>query len=115
MATSVLPVQAGVPFQSFQAELDGRLYTLALVWNERISAWVLSLYDADGVALLLGRRLGLGCKVLPKRRTPTQPPGELLVVDVSAGGEPALADFGQDARCRLVYVDSADVPEGGPV
>lgn len=115
MATSVLPVKAGAPFQTFQVDLEGRAFTLALAWNERVSAWNLNLYDVLGAPLLLGRRLDLGCRVLPKRRPASMPPGEVLVVDVAEGGGPGLEDFGQDARVLLVYVDVADVPEGGPV
>ncbi len=114
MATSVLPVQVGVPFQSFQVDLDGRTFTLHLAWNERVGAWNLNLHDVLGAPLLLGRRLDLGCRVLPKRRPASMPPGELLVVDVAEGGGPGLADLGQTARVRLVYVDAVDVPAGGP-
>lgn len=113
MASLILPVLPGVPFQTFQVELEARLYTFALLWNERARAWNLDLYDALGAPLLLGRRLDLGCRVLPKRRPPLQPPGELVVTDVAPGGPPGLGDFGQDARCRLVYVEKADVPPGG--
>ncbi len=115
MATLVLPVQAGVPFQSFQVDLEGRTFSLAISWNERVSAWNLNLYDALGASLLLGRRLDLGCRVLPKRRPASMPPGELLVVDMAEGGSPGLGDLGQTERVRLVYVDVADVPPGGPV
>lgn len=110
----ILPVEAGVPFQSFETELDGTLYGFELQWNERAASWLLHLYDSTGAVLRLGMPCAIGARILGKRRPATHPQGELLVVAVDGGGPPGLEDFGQDARVRLVYAPKSEVPTGGP-
>src|SRR6266508_803160 len=106
MSTLVLPADSVAPSYSFEVELEGALYRIALHWNERDGAWFLSLYDRSGVLLVAGRKVGLGANLLGRGVDARLPPGTVLVVDTSqADVDPGRNDLG--ARCPLLYVESS--------
>ncbi len=108
MAIRTLPISPSVPFQSFQVELDGVLYGFEFRWNHRAEAWVMSLLDLTGAAILTGIRLCFGGPVLPVSRSLATPPGELLLVESTTGvGDPTLDSLG--AQVLLLYLDAAEV------
>ena len=112
MTVRILPVRAGVPFQSFQVDLDGVPFNFEIRWNERAPAWVMALRDAQGLVLREGIRLCLGTPLLPPQRPATFPAGELLLVeDEGEGVDPGENELGADARVRLVYLEAVDVAE----
>lgn len=57
---SRLPAFASVPQHTVSVVLSGATYRLRWTWRERLSAWYLDLYDADGVVLIYGRRVSPG-------------------------------------------------------
>lgn len=108
MSIRQLPILPGVPFQSFQVELDGVLYGFEFRWNHRAEAWAMSLLDVNGDALLTGIRLCFGSPVLPVSRALGTPPGELLLVESTAGaGDPRLDTLG--AQVQLLYADASEM------
>ena len=108
MTIRALPILPSVPFQSFQVELDGVLYGFEFRWNHRAEAWVMSMLDVTGAAILTGIRLCFGGPVLPISRPLTTPPGELLLVESTVGsGDPTLDSLG--AQVLLLYMDAAEI------
>ena len=86
--------------------LDGQEYGLRFRYNERSGYWYLDLTDADGVALVSGRKLVRGARVLGRSGDPRLPPGRLMVVGL---GDPGLEELGAGGLASLVYVDEATV------
>lgn len=88
--------------------LDGSYYTVKLSWNARVDHWMVSLYAADGTAVVEGRMVVNGVNLLRGCTTSTRPPGVLVAVpldsrDVHAG----LTDLGN--RVALNYAEEADL------
>jgi hypothetical protein len=52
-----LPIATELPAHTYTVALDGVQYQVRLVWRERRASWYLDLLDADGNALVRGRRL----------------------------------------------------------
>ncbi len=103
-----LPVEGDVAHQSFTVDLDGEPYIIELRWNNRASAWFLSLYTPTNAPLLLGRRVVIGVPMLRRHRTPAFPPGEMLAVDTTgANQDPGANDLG--ARVVLMYATAAEL------
>lgn len=108
MSIRQLPILPSIPFQSFQVELDGVLYGFEFRWNHRAEAWAMSLLDVNGDALLTGVRLCFGGPLLPISRSLATPPGELLLVESTAGvGDPKLDTLG--SQVLLLYMDAAEI------
>lgn len=108
MSIRQLPILPSVPFQSFQVELDGVLYGFEFRWNHRSETWAMNLLDVNGDALLTGIRLCFGGPVLPISRSLSTPPGELILVESTAGvGDPKLDTLG--AQVLLLYMDAAEI------
>jgi hypothetical protein len=108
MSIRQLPILPGIPFQSFQVDLDGVRYGFEFRWNHRAGAWAMSMLDVNGDALLTGIRLCFGGPVLPLSRSLSTPPGELLLVESTAGvGDPTLETLG--SQVLLLYMDAAEI------
>lgn len=74
-----LPIYTDVPSHRYRIALDGVQYELRLTYRDRTASWYLDLWDEDGGALLLGRRLSPGWS--PNFGVLTGgPPGLLLVL-----------------------------------
>lgn len=52
-----LPILFDYPEHRYTIALDGVQYDLRLIYRERTASWYLDLWDPDGNALLLGKRL----------------------------------------------------------
>jgi hypothetical protein len=85
--------------------LDGRDYTLRLVWNQRAERWSLDLLDDDEEPIIQGVALMVAVPLLRwKRFDPRTPPGELIAVDVTNDGSPpGLDELGPGKRVELTY------------
>lgn len=111
MASFALPTSTDLPNYSFQCDLDGTTYDLALRWGDREECWFFTLSTVDGTVLLAGRRLAVGSPLLRGFRDPRLPPGELMAVDTSGNDlEAGQTDLG--ARVLLMYTEAADLPAG---
>ena len=117
MAALVIPLVPDVENYTQRTALDGREYLLSLAWNRRDERWRLSISDAGGTPIALGRVLTAGMSLLFRVRDARRPPGQLMVVDTQArsdgaldlqkAADPALSDLG--SRVVLVYLDADEV------
>lgn len=82
-----LPLFPERPAQSYTIALDGVQYQIRLTYRERTASWYLDLYDEQGEAVLLGRRLSPGAPPLNEGVT-KGPPGVLF----AAGPDPYPRD-----------------------
>jgi hypothetical protein len=101
----VIPVIAGRAYTRQRMNLDGRVYSLELAWNQYESSWHLSLFDAEDEPLVLGLRIVANWPLLRYYKAdPRLPPGEMFAQDLTGDGSPpAFDDFGQGKRVELTY------------
>ncbi len=106
-----LPVQQGTSNQRARVTLDGSVYYVDLLWNGRIGAWYLSLFDADQKALVRSRKLVTNRPILERVRfTPGLPPGEILAIDPSEQISYAQYDqLGRGLGVGLYYFDAEEM------
>lgn len=103
---------AGESWWSQRTRLGTRDYVLTFRWSQRAGRWSVDVADADGVAIVSGRVLVPAISVLRGVRDARRPDGEIVLVDMQAGGvepitDPTFASLG--ARHALVYIDGADL------
>ena len=102
-----VPLRTGVPSFRQRTSLDGVTFEFEFRWNERESAWYVSVTDADGVPLRGGVRMALNTPLLRSVADARRPGGELYLIDLDGTGvEAALGDLG--VRAVLTYVTAAE-------
>lgn len=107
MSIYYLPARTDLEHYDFTTDLEGSLYTFELYWNQRASAWFVSVADVDGQPIVSGRKVVLGAQLLGRAVRPAGPPGLLIAIDTSGASlEPGIADLG--GRVQLVYFDSTE-------
>jgi hypothetical protein len=100
--TLLLPARADdYPAYSFTVDLDGDLYQIGLRWNERDSAWYMSLADNAGEAIATGLRVVTGWDMLRRITDARRPPGAIIAIDTTGTGEITLENLGNSVL--LVY------------
>lgn len=106
MATLVLPARTdGVPFYSFEVDLEDRSYAFELRWNERDAGWYLSVSSPDGTSLVSGRRVSVGASLLGESANEALPPGTLIAIDTTdSDTDPGRDELG--SRVVLIYIES---------
>jgi len=92
-----------------ETNLDGVRYLLHFTWNQRESAWYVSIHDVNDDALASGAKIVANWFLFLRRINPgVMPPGRLYVTDTTGGGvDPGQRDLGE--RVKLIYVDAEDV------
>lgn len=107
----ILPVQQDASNQRARVVLDGSVYYVELLWNGRIGAWYLSLFDAEQNALVRSRKLVTNRPILDRvRYTPGLPPGEIFALDPSESIDYAQYDqLGPKRGVTLYYFDGAEM------
>lgn len=109
MAVQVLPNVVNVPHYSFQTDLDNVTFRFEFRWNDRASAWFMSISDVNGVELLSSRRIVVGFPLLTRFRDPRLPAGDLNAIDTTGNDEEAgINDLG--GRVKLLYFPVGDLP-----
>jgi hypothetical protein len=104
MSIFTIPFVPDAPHQAFPLELDGATYKFEALWSERDEAWNVSLYTADEVPLVVGRKAVLNFPLFHRFKDSRLPPGRLILFDTSPGRKEAgLVDLGR--RVQLVYFD----------
>ena len=101
MSRLTIPVTSTEPSSSVDVMLDDKAFSIETRWNDRDGAWYLSLYDADGEAIITGRRVVADWDLLLRVQDARRPTGRLLVVDTTGAGDPGRDDLGD--RVQLVY------------
>jgi len=91
-----LPIDSTDPHYVLTVQLEGARYQLAMDWNERESAWYLSVAEEDGTQIVDGIRVVVDWPLLRKVAASTRPPGEIVFVDTSRSGEdPGRYELGE--------------------
>jgi hypothetical protein len=84
--------------------IDGVDYELLFMWNGRESKWYVSIFDANGNALAVGRAVVANQPLFERDTSPDLPQGMLFAMDSSyEGSHPSLFELGD--RVKIVYVD----------
>lgn len=97
-------------FFTQQIALDGTVYVLDFHWNNRASAWSLTIRDVAQDILVAGIRLTIGTDLLAQFQSYDIPPGELYVFDLSGDfSDIGRDDFVNDRALQLVYFTGAEV------
>lgn len=106
-----LPLRSDLPHFDFQCELDGSTYGFEFWWNSRSETWTMSIFDAEGVALVRGVRVVVGFPLASRSRDSGVPPGTFLAFDTSGKSEdPGLEDLGK--RVLLLYFSPGEAAAG---
>jgi hypothetical protein len=106
----LLPTETEEENYSFEAELDGATYILQFNWNDRASAWFLSLSKDDGTKLASGIKLTTGTVVFDWLVDLDAPIGRLYVYDSSlTDADPGRYDLADGQRCQLLYIEYSDL------
>lgn len=88
--------------------LDGREYQLSFHWNQRASAWYLSIADENGVAIASGIRLVVDWPVTRWLVAENAPAGVISVFDLTRSQiEATISDLG--TRVAVLYTPAAEV------
>jgi len=104
----VLPLPTGNPYFSVDVELDTLNYVLEFAWNERASAWFVSMTTSGGDVIFSGRKLVLDWPLWFRVVDNRLPGGILLATDTSGVGlEAGVNDLG--ARVEVAYVTAEEV------
>ena len=98
-------------FYSFSQELDGIDYVFTFYWNERASAWFLSVALTDGTELLSGNKITTGTNLFEWWVDQVNTfRGALLVRDSSGtDADPGRYDLSPDGRCTIYYLEQVDL------
>lgn len=105
-----IPIEVDAPHFQVQMELEGVSYTLTFRWNERDTAWYLTLGDGEGVELVTSKVV-IDLPLFGRRRSVAgRPPGTFVAVDTTGAGRDAgYEDLGD--RVQLLYFDASEVDE----
>lgn len=98
-------------FPSFQETLtlEEVPYTFRFDWNSRGAFWSMDIYDRDGNALLLGRKVSLFNELISQFPNRGLPSGKLYVVDPSLMNFTPISQYDIILeRCSLLYVEEAE-------
>jgi hypothetical protein len=98
----IVPVEATAIYEQ-RADLDGVEYSFTFRYAERLDTWFLDFRTAEGDAIFLGRACLLNSFLLRGSTHTGRPPGDLVFVPSTQGGEEAsFDDFG--GRVVLLYL-----------
>ena len=104
-----------IPFTTYPAiskeiSLDNKAYKFSFVWNPRMEAWTLSIFDLDDTPILNGIKLVLNYELISMYNYLEIPPGKLFVLDYSDDtSRIAFDDFTGERSLSLVYFSEADL------
>lgn len=102
METVIIPTRGDIANYDQSIELDGTVFNLKFRYNDRDSAWYLSIHDVDNVPIRSGLKLIPNLALLRQLVSEGRPLGELVVVDTRAIPlPPSLAELG--SKVQLTY------------
>lgn len=112
----LIPLRSDLDFYVETVTLDGVEFDFEFRWNNRDSAWYLSIYDPTVAAADDGSRVPIlgsipvlvGWPLLNQYRMRTRPLGELVALDTSGqDADPGRRDLG--SRVLLLYYTRDEV------
>ena len=77
-----VPLRTSVPAFTQRTSLDGVPFEFDFAWNERESAWYMSVADADCLPLRNGIRMAINWPLLRQVADARRPAGELYLIDL---------------------------------
>ena len=110
MAATRIPVEPGVPAQSFTTTIAGRSYVFEFRWNGRDSAWYMNLRDSDidETPIRMGIKIVLGTFLGNASSHPDFPPGAFIAYDTTNQGlDATLDDIGD--RVEILHLTSGEI------
>mgnify|MGYP006372454155 FL=1 len=98
-------------FYSFSQELDGIDYVFTFYWNERATAWFMSVALTDGTELLSGNKITTGTNLFEWWVDQVNTFRGVLLVRDSSGtdADPGRYDLAPDGRCTIFYLEQVDL------
>lgn len=98
-------------FYTFSQELDGIDYVFTFYWNERASAWFMSVALTDGTALLSGIKVTTGTTLFEWWVDQDNTFRGAMFVRDSSGEDvdPGRYDLAPDGRCTIYYLEQVDL------
>jgi hypothetical protein len=111
---SIIPINPALPRQAVTVDLGGTRYRLRVWWAET-GWWHLDLQTADGIDIVIGRRIDSGDWPLRGLVDDRQPQGAIFVYDRDgAGVRPGPTELGgADGRCQLLWATAAELLDWG--
>jgi len=103
-----IPIDPTSPDQEFAITLEDVPVVLRARWNERASAWYLSIFDESGSPIVQGKRVVVAFPMMQRVSDPRMPPGAFVAVDTELG-QTAPGQFDLGARVQLLYITSDSV------
>lgn len=106
---SILALQLTSDAERFTqtVSLDGSAYQLTFAWNNRAQSWNLDVAAGDGEPIASGLRVSVGWPLLRRCVHARRPPGELMAIDATGGGDPGRDDLG--VRVTVHYIEAETV------
>ena len=97
-----IPINSNSPSYKMRTTLGNDEYVFKIDWNERLSRWMFSLYDAQDNPLVVGLYLRVNFDLLSRFKINGMPSGMLMLYDASGSGE----ECGRNelgTRCKLLF------------
>lgn len=95
MALWSLPIKFASPDFNFQVELDGVVFGLRFVLNERSGRYSVSIFTEAGDPIVIGVMLTTNWKPFSRFKDPRLPKGRFFTMDVTGGtSEPDEVNIG---------------------
>jgi hypothetical protein len=105
MATFIIPTRTDLEYYTERVELDGVVFELTFSWNTREEVWMISVADADGVALASGVKIVVDWELFRSVSNADMPEGIMMALDTSGAGlDPGLTELGE--RVILLYQEA---------
>jgi len=104
---TIIPV-IKTPFFTETVTLSGTEYVLSFQYNQREDRWYVSLYDTNGNAIYLGRKIVCNIPLFRKCASGSRPLGDLFAQTLTADDTPPkLEELGD--RVKLVYYEPGEI------
>ncbi len=116
MAIEILVLDSDHEYYENEFTLDDESFRIQARYNARIDSWMLSLFDGDGNAIAVGRRVTVGNFLFPWLTGRNRPGGQLMAIDSedrsdTGGTDPGRYDLGE--RVVILYLDAAEMEAAG--
>jgi hypothetical protein len=103
-----IPIESGVPSQTFKVDLDENTYNFRVIYNTRLGTWTFDLSDEDGVALCSGVTMVLSADLINQFNLGI---GSLFMLEEGSTRVDASVDDLGD-RIILAYLTPQEVLDG---
>jgi len=103
-----IPIESGVPSQTFKVDLEGDTYNFRVIYNTRVGVWTFDLSDEDGVELCSGVTMVLSADLIDQFNLGI---GSLFMLEEgSTNIDAGVSDLGD--RIILAHLTPQEVLDG---